>query len=254
MDARLLKILENSCTIEHPDTSILTDEEFTALRRNGIGASDASVILNTMPWQTEEQLLESKLHTGPRTEAEIAIGEKETVRMGKDLEPLILGKIQKEFNDTSIEKPRAMYRLISYPFLTVNYDAIAKTAREGYIPIEIKTISMYGDKYYNKEQAIDPRYVLEPKNAVYATKRILWEPIGGLEERAAITGIPTYYYTQLQQQMIPLNARYGILAALHVKDWTLRYYFVPADQMIQNLIAEEGYKFWKKIEKIRKGI
>lgn len=235
--------LKAYCEIIHPDTALLTPEQFTIIRRQGIGASDSSVILGVNPFKTTAQLLTEKLIKEGVTDEEVEIGQKATVRMGRELEPFILEKVNLALPGAEICKPAPMYRLKAAPFIIINYDAIAEIVG-GYIPLEIKTISMYGDKYYDKEKAILPEEVLNWKHPKIT-------PIGTLEERAAACGIPVYYYTQVQQQMLPLHAQYGILAALHVKDWTLRFYFVPCDVETQASIVFEGGKFWNKVEKLR---
>lgn len=202
-----------------PNILELSEEEYALARRNGFGASDASVYLNLQSqWKTIQDLVVEKC-TPYITDEERAIGEKEVVRKGRDLEPLILQKAEKELG-IPIEKPTAMYRHKEYDFMTINYDGVATTP-DGLIPVECKFVSVYGNKYYNRD---------EPE------------------------GIPEYYRAQLHQQMIGLNAPYGYLAALFDKGWVFHLFKIRRDEKLINQIIVEGYKTWELVKARKKGI
>ena len=206
-------------TIAVPNILELSDEEYALARRNGLGASDASVYLNLQSqWKTVHDLIIEKC-TPYITDEERAIGEKEVVRKGRDLEPLILQKAEKELG-MPIEKPTAMYRHKEYEFMTINFDGVMDTP-EGLIPVECKFVSTYGDKYY---------------------------------DRTKPEGIPEYYRAQLHQQMIGLNAPYGYLAALFDKGWIFHLFKIQRDEKLISQIIVEGYKTWELIKARKEGI
>lgn len=205
-------------TVDIPNILDLSEEEYALARRNGLGASDASVFLGVQPFKTIPELIQEKC-TLYWTEEEQAIGQKEAVRKGKDLEPLILQKASAELG-VFLEKPTAMYRHKDYTFLTINFDGVFKDYIDGYIPVECKFVTVYGDKYYNRN---DPE------------------------------GIPEYYKAQLQQQMLCLNAPYGYLAALFDKGWIFHPFKIQRDEAMINRIVIEGYQTWEKILARRKG-
>ena len=69
-----------------------------------------------------------------------------------------------------------------------------------------------------------------------------------IEEKAAMYGIPPYYYTQLQQQIWGLNAPYGYLTVLFEQNWELHSFMVWRDQKTINQLIIEDCKTWNKIE------
>ena len=127
-------------------------EAFIMLRRNSIGASDSSIILGVNPFTDTAKLIEQKLTKGI-TDEELAIGEKENVRKGADLEPLILQKFE-EWSGIETYKPDAMYQLEKFPQLTVNFDGIIQLDHI-YIPVEAKFVSAYANKYWERSRSIN---------------------------------------------------------------------------------------------------
>lgn len=236
------RVLEQ-CDVAKERVDLCSAEEFTMLRRQGLGASDSSVILGLHgAWKTKDEIVAEKLldHV---TEEERKIGEIVNVKKGRDLEPLILKKASEALH-MGVIKPTTMYRLKTAPYLTINYDGVAMLDKD-LIPIEAKFVSTYGDKYYDKEQAVTTAEILlrarNEKMNIRAT----------IEEKAKRCGVPGYYYTQVQQQMMGLNSPFGILTALHDKTWELKMYFIPRDVELQQKILTEGYKLWMRVEKMR---
>lgn len=209
----------------------IPNEEFAMIRKQGLGASDASVYLGLMnQWKTTADLIEEKCRMF-LTDEERAIGEKETVRKGVDLEPMILSKAEKML-ETEVIKPTQMFRVTDFPYLTISFDGVA--LEDGHvIPVEAKFVSIYGTKYYNREA-----------NAVDWAN---WDVSYSTEKKASLIGIPPYYYAQIQQQMLGLGASYGYLAAQFDKDWMFKMYRVPRDEVIISKIITEGYSVWNKI-------
>lgn len=217
-------------------------EKFIAIRRNGFGASDSSIVLGVNPFNTPEDLIKQKLATTITAE-EIAIGEKENVRKGADLEPIILNKFE-QWSSFATSKPNAMYRLTNHPQLTVNFDGIINMSNIC-IPVEAKYVSAYANKYWDRSKAIDAPYEGTAKLCGGA----------GLEEHlrlsAELYGIPVYYYTQVQQQLLSLTAPFGYLAALFDKGWELKVFKIFADEYTQKELIVASEKLWKKIEEKR---
>lgn len=241
----MLKDLE--IIAENASELLTTDPEaFALLRRQGFGASDSSIILDVNPFPdgTIEKLIEQK-KSRTLTKEEIAISNLVLVRKGADLEPLIMKKFLTRYNipEEKIHKPKAMYRVPGTP-LTVNFDGVYKLGHLE-IPVECKFISTFANKYYNMNKDIGDQLKFEMQltplgdeaNKLYIIKR------------AEETGIPVYYYTQLQQQLLALNAPFGYLAGLFDKDWTLRVFLVLADKPIQNKLIELSKKYWEGVIK-----
>lgn len=239
MNDKLLVVEEN--------VPALSNEEYALLRRNYLGASDASVYLGLQSkWKNKQDLIDEKC-TNEITDEELAVGNKDVVRKGRDLEPLILQKAEAVLG-TSVIKPSAMYAFKEYPYLSVNFDGVSMINSE-HIPVEAKSVSLYGDKYYDRTKAIYRESVeVETVNLVIPKTSEL-NFIADVEAAAAEVGIPAYYYAQVQQQILALDAPYGYLAALHDKGWELCIYKVPRDEMVISQIIIQGYQTWQQIER-----
>lgn len=218
-----------------------SNEEFAILRRNGLGGSDSSIVLGVNPYTSRKELIEQKARD-TLTEEEKEVGEKTAVRKGRDLEPLIIQKTEKAFQN-KIFKPKDMYRFKEYPWLTMNFDGVCETKDGEYYPNEIKVVTVYGQKYYNFNKAMYNEIEgMLPLPEDYAASQI-----NTIETKAAQYGIPPYYYTQLQQEMMALNAPFGLLSVLRDSDWRLFTFYVHKDAFVQSRIITEGYKVWQEV-------
>ena len=226
----------------------VSKEEFTQLRRIGFGGSDSSVLVEVNPFSTISDLIQSKIRT-ELSEEEKAIGKLASVRKGNDLEPLIISKTT-EILKTTVFKPPHMYRFKEFPYLTMNFDGVTDLNGKQYIPIEIKVCTYRGEKHYNKFKAIFDEALPEGAQARPEQEDIA-EANMSIEERAAHYGIPPYYFTQLQQEMMALAAPFGFLAVLFESDWCIRIFKVCRDPKTQNAIVIQGYKTWQKVEQLK---
>ena len=219
------------------ELSVSDKTRFAQIRRSGLGGSDSSIVLGVNKWTTPAQLIEQK-RSAEITEEELAIGEKPQVRMGADLEPLILQKFSEWAGGMPVHKPKEMFRFIEHPYLTVNYDGMT----DNLIPVEAKCISMFADKVWNKSTCIN-----SPLSGIMyrgAGSNIV-EHVNELSEAY---GIPPYYFTQCQQEMMGVDAESCFLAAMFVKDWTLRVYRIYKDKWTQDAIVEIGHDIWEAIK------
>ena len=228
----------------------VSKEEFTQLRRGGFGGSDSSVLVGVNPFSTISDLIQSKIRT-ELSEEEKAIGKLAAVRKGNDLEPLVISKAT-EILDNVVFKPPHMYRFKEYPYLTMNFDGVTDLEGKQYVPVEIKVCTYRGEKHYNKFKAFFDESLPEGEQAKIEPEDIS-EKNMSIEERAAHYGIPPYYFTQLQQEMMALDAPFGFIAVLFESDWYVRIFKVWKDPKTQNAIIIQGYKTWQKIEAIKKG-
>ena len=230
--------------IEDMSRLAVEDNEAYALnRRKGLGASDSSIILGINKWSKLEDLIEQK-NRDYIGEDELAVGEKPQVRMGRDLEPFILDKAS-EFFGQEVKKPTAQYRVKDYPFLTINYDGAVfepQAFTTEYTPpvqmaVEAKCVSSYARKYWDWDKSCKDfdDFVMRKNYQVMSNN--LTEII---DEQAKYIGIPNYYYTQCQQQMIGTGLPYCALIALDVKEWNVHVFKVFEDTRVQEAIACKG--------------
>ena len=67
-----------------------------------------------------------------------------------------------------------------------------------------------------------------------------------IQETAQAYGIPPYYYTQLQQQLLALNAPFGYLAAMFDKGWEFKVFKIFADLPTQTALADISKEVWDR--------
>ena len=201
----------------------LSNEEYALLRKDTFGASDIAVLFG-LGFETLDELLIKKA-SPILTEAELAIGKLPAVHKGSDLEPLILQKFT-ERTKIEVIKPRHMYEI--FPGLTVNFDGVT----ENLIPVEAKYISAYGGKYWTFGA---PNSVISKARLDFSDKPIL-DIAKHITDMAAYYGVPKYYYTQVQTQMLGLGAKFGYITALNDKDWELYTYKIWRDPVLLRVI------------------
>lgn len=231
------------------DASILAAEDqvaFAMMRRQGFGASDSSILLgvNPFPDGTIEKLIAQKVSKTITVE-ELAIGEMVNVRKGNDLEPLILKKFTDKYGK-EVHKPKPMYRIGDTP-LTVNFDGLMAIGGT-YVPVECKFVSTYAVKHWDTGKALGDELTFGGTTAIPYFTGVIENYI---EDCARACGIPIYYYTQLQQQLLALDAPVGYLTALFDKDWQLRTFVIPSNRVIQDYLLEQARAVWARVEALR---
>lgn len=235
----------NHLQVDVADINAVDPETFTMKRRNGFGGSDSGVLLGVNPFTTLDQLIRQKA-SKHLSEEEKAIALQTSVRMGNDLEPLVIKKWAQHFEHEVI-KPADMYAFGEYPFLKMNFDGVTDVNGQ-YIPVEIKVVTDKGQRHYNPSKALFNEFEgFRPMPQDVSNENM------SIEQKAAYYGIPPYYYTQLQQEMFALNAPFGYLSTLFVKDWRNYTFYVWKDQRVWDALILQGYKAWQKVEALRGG-
>lgn len=234
-DIQNLNILE----IKIEDVDKLTEEEYALIRKESFGGSDSSVLCGVNLYKTLDQLITEK-NSKFLTEEEKEVGKKAIVRKGRDVEPIILNKAA-ALLDREVYKPTAMFEFKEQPILTLNYDGVCNINNQ-LIPVEAKLVSKWGEKYYNKDKTIEDNMDVDMKVEGDSLE-------AHIKRKATRIGIPAYYYTQVQQEMMGLNAPYGYLAVQFDESWDFKLYYVKADSFVQNKIKDIADKYKDKIKK-----
>ena len=235
-----LDVTRMPCSVYYENIDQLPNEEYALIRKDGLGGSDSSILLGVNPYTTLKELIDEKCRTS-LTEEEKAVGQEIAVRKGNDLEPLIIRKASAALKK-QVLKPSDMYIHDKYPYLRMNFDGIVNDP-EQYIPCEIKVVTSRGEKHYTPIKALyiegmgwneEPSHYEQSNNSI-ATKAIQY-------------GVPPYYYTQLQQEIMFAGAPYGYLAVLMEKSWRLVIFKIWRDDACINDIIIQGALVWEKIE------
>lgn len=238
-----LDLTNTPLAVYHTDMELLSKEEFALIRRNGFGGSDSSILLGVNPYTSLQELVLQKAST-TLSEEELETGNQVAVLKGNDLEPLIIDKFEQIMQMKTV-KPTDMYVFKDWEFLKMNFDGVTGTAAQ-YIPVEIKVVTKKGEKHYDPFKAF---YVERegfsslPDNYTLANNSI--------ETKATQYGIPAYYYTQLQDEMMALNAPFGYLCTLWEATWTVHIYLIHKDETTWNAIKVQGFKAWEMVTALK---
>lgn len=222
----------------------VSEEEFAELRHQGFGASDSSKILGVNPFPNgdAETLLMHKLKKFHDEE----IGKKPSVRMGKELEPFVIDKLTEVWKRT-VYKPNHMYGCPKTG-LNVNFDGIVLEDGE-FVPAEVKLISFYGVRYYDFTNSWNTLEEPNPTFTIIQPASIIETSIEDyIKEISKDIGIPAYYYTQLQQQIMALGSSKGYLAAMNVKTWTLHIWEVVRDDLVINELKNRAKPLFYRLQ------
>lgn len=231
----------------------VSEEEYAQIRMQGFGASDSSKLLNCNPFPngSRSDLCKEKA-TGIVDES---IGKKASVRMGKDIEHIILDKawgilLERE-GDGVVIKPPHMYGNAHH--LNINYDGIFirnDNFLMGPMPIEAKAVTKYGRRHYNfnkskhytKDGELQPERETPPE---YNGPKIQIDSY--CLAAAEHYGIPVNYYTQAQQQMMGTDGD-GYVAALDVDNWDIHLFYIHIDEYVQSELRKHGDIGWSIVE------
>ena len=256
-------LAKRNIIVRAENASTMSQDDFKEIRFDGFGASDSSRIMNVNPFPggSPQELLQDKID---RVHDE-TIGHKASVRMGRDLEDFIIDKICKHTN-LSIFKPKHMYGK-EWNGLNTNFDGVMVHRKREFIAAEVKTISMYGVRYYDFDRSVPfeseigelneefEKQIQEmPAEMTYAPEsyRPELKPIERhIYWNAEQVGIPTYYYTQLQQQIDFLGSDYGYLFALNTKTWTIHAFKAAKDDHTINSLNARAGKLYAKLKEAR---
>lgn len=239
-----LDLKNTAVEVYYPDVDLLKSEDFTLIRRDGFGGSDSSYLCNVNPYDTLANIIDQKAKI-KLTQEELEVGNQIAVIKGNDLEPLIVKKFE-QIMGMKCWKPTDMYRFKDFPYLKMNFDGVTGTPKQ-YIPVEIKVVTKRGERHYNENLAYytsQRGFNTVPQNYSIAENSI--------QTKAAQYGIPPYYYTQLQDEMMALNAPYGYLCTLWESTWTVHMYFIWRDPATQHAIIINGSKAWDRVMELRK--
>lgn len=138
------KLKENGWSVYYEHIDQASEEEYAKIRTKTFGASDSSKLLNVNPFANGklEDLMNEKL-TG---EVDTSISKRPAVRMGKDIEHIILAKVQEPLKG-EVYKPYNMYK-DDVSGLSVNFDGVLQEDEE-LVPVEAKAVTKYGRVHYN---------------------------------------------------------------------------------------------------------
>lgn len=123
------------------DARPLTVEEWLAERDNGIGGSDAPIVLGLSPWKSRLTLWGEKTKTIPAP-----VLDSDAVEMGKELEPVALKRYAKKSGRPAIGWPSTLivqHVDDAYPWALCTPDGLTHDPARGVGLVQIKTTGEY---------------------------------------------------------------------------------------------------------------
>lgn len=202
-----------------PDVDFLSyssEEEWHALRNDGIGGSDAGAIMGLNKYMSPLKLYRIKMGRYSKDDEDNVY-----IKKGKDLESLIFEKYVKpdlEKDDYTLIHPEHVFVNRMYPWLRANCDGLA--VRSGYsiptdpalnIVIEIKWVSEWAEVNWDGED---------------------------------YCGIPASYYAQVQHYMTVTGATCAYLYAMFDKDWRVQRYIIPYNRSFALKLISQTKEFY----------
>lgn len=144
-------------------TAKMSHAEWLALRKTGIGGSDAGTVCGLNPYSSPMKLFHDK--TSEDTE-EL---DNESVRQGHDLEEYVARRFA-ESTGLKVRRSNYMYRSVEYPFMIADVDRLIVGEDAG---LECKTASAYNaDKW--KDGDIPLHYIMQCCHYMAVTGKRTW--------------------------------------------------------------------------------
>lgn len=148
---------------EKTATVNMTNEEWLALRKTGIGGSDAGTVCGLNPYSSPVKLFHDK------TSREIEELDNEAVRQGHDLEEYVAQRFT-EATGLKVRRSNYIYRSLEYPFMIADVDRLVVGEDAG---LECKTASAYSaDKW--KDGDIPLHYIMQCCHYMAVTGKRVW--------------------------------------------------------------------------------
>lgn len=196
--------------LEFVDTSTLSEKEWLAYRREGIGGSDAAAVLGISPFRTARDLYYDKLNIASVEEDE---GNWVALKMGHLLEDLV-AEIFHRKTGFKIYQVKKMFQHPLHPYMLADVDYFIELPNGSTAILEIKTTN------YNA------------KNAWF---------------RDGVDIIPPYYEAQGRHYMAVMDVDEVYFCCLYgnTEDEVIIRHITRDRTYEEELVALEGY-FWKE--------
>lgn len=128
-------------------TENLTEQEWLAYRRQGIGGSDVAAILGISPFRTARDLYDDKLNIASAVDD---TGNWVALEMGHLLEPLVAQIFTKK-TGLEVFQIKKMFRHPQYPFMLADVDYFVRLPNGKIAILEIKTTNYNAKDHWWKD-------------------------------------------------------------------------------------------------------
>ena len=136
-------------------TENLTEQEWLAYRRRGIGGSDVAAILGISPFRTARDLYDDKLNIASAVDD---TGNWVALEMGHLLEPLV-ARIFAKKTGLEVFQIKKMFQHPQHPFMLADVDYFVRLPNGKIAILEIKTTNYNAkDHWWNDDEECVPVY------------------------------------------------------------------------------------------------
>jgi putative phage-type endonuclease len=186
-------------------------EEWLALRRKGIGGSDAASSIGQSPYCTALELYFDKI--GEQVPRDLDADGVERTDFGRALEGVVANQYAQRY-DVRLRRRNVMLRHPRYPFMVANVDRTVDNTKAG---LEVKTVDAFA----------------------YRQSGLWGEPESDQ--------IPPHYLLQVCHYMCVLDYPIWYLAALIGGHKMVRY-VIERDRELEQLLIDGEMRFWTHVE------
>lgn len=144
-------------------TKNMTREEWLAIRKQGLGGSDAGAVCGLNPYVSPMAVYQDKISK------EISHADNESMRQGRDLENYVASRFMEE-TGKKMRRTSLLFRHPEHPFLFANVDRIIAGENAG---LECKTASAYSADRW-KEGHIPESYQIQCHHYMAVTGAEAW--------------------------------------------------------------------------------
>lgn len=145
------------------NTKDMPEEEWLALRRKGIGGSDAGAVCGVDPYASAMTVYRDKVGTAGSRE------ENEAMRQGHDLEDYVARWFM-EASGLKVRRSHAMYQSVENPFMLADVDRLVIGEDAG---LECKTAGAWGARRW-KDGDIPLHYIMQCMHYMAVTGKRAW--------------------------------------------------------------------------------
>ena len=128
-------------------TENLTEQEWLAYRRRGIGGSDVAAIFGISPFRTARDLYDDKLNIASAADD---VGNWVALEMGHLLEPLV-ARIFAKKTGLEVFQIKKMFQHPQYPFMLADVDYFVRLSNGKIAILEIKTTNYNAKDHWWKD-------------------------------------------------------------------------------------------------------
>lgn len=200
--------------------------EQRALRKTGIGGSDAAAICGISRWKTPMDVYFDKLST----DEEIDVPN-EAMERGTTLEPFVFELLREKYNLKWMRSEKTWIHP-DHPFILANIDGILK---DGSKILEIKTSCYregWGDVFTDQ---IPNEYLAQVHHYMNVT---------GVEEAVVAVLFGDRSFLNLLARMVQSEGEIRTIQAIHDLDFDLRVYIVKRNEKLGAAILKKEVTFW----------